>query len=159
MQLYALVEVGDLAGALKQLREELSLFEALHAADPNDVQARRNLSLAHKTIGDVLIRIPNDPSAPTVNTPSMWFWFSTHDASPDVALCHSCHWPTYGDCAGCVPPPLGGGATGAPPPELLLECFWLQATASPSRAPNATEPHPYRLLLCICLPPITRIAP
>jgi tetratricopeptide (TPR) repeat protein len=50
------VEAGDLASALMNFRTELNLFESLSAADPKDVQGRRNRSLAHKQIGDVLMR-------------------------------------------------------------------------------------------------------
>jgi len=50
------VEAGELDSALSQFRQELRLFEALSAADPKDVQGRRNRSLAHKQIGDVLMR-------------------------------------------------------------------------------------------------------
>ena len=42
----SLVEAGDLASALANFRKELSLFESLSAADPKDVQGRRNRSLA-----------------------------------------------------------------------------------------------------------------
>jgi len=44
-----------MASALANFRQELALFESLSAADPKDVQARRNRSLAHKQIGDVLM--------------------------------------------------------------------------------------------------------
>lgn len=53
------MDVGDLPAAIPQFRQELGLFEALGAADPKDVQGQRNRSLAHKQLGDALMRMNN----------------------------------------------------------------------------------------------------
>jgi len=50
------MEAGRLEPALEHLRTGLGVFESLQAGDTADVQARRNVSLAQKQIGDLLVR-------------------------------------------------------------------------------------------------------
>ena len=46
--------LGDMAGALESQMKALRIREALVAADPSDLQARRGLASSHKKIGDRL---------------------------------------------------------------------------------------------------------
>jgi non-specific serine/threonine protein kinase/serine/threonine-protein kinase len=47
--------LGDTAGALKSYRKSLGILEAVTAADPSNVEAKRELIRAHGKLGDVLI--------------------------------------------------------------------------------------------------------
>jgi tetratricopeptide (TPR) repeat protein len=72
----------DLTGSLRDLRESRERFEKLAAADPQNLEARRDVADVHRTVGQVLTEAGRTAEALDASTKALTIYEELARADP-----------------------------------------------------------------------------